>query len=181
MRRAGWREEVWGTVRWRSSDRSIDGYIRPSVTHLCRSHLLVKPRKDSRRTDEGGREREKKSPEGPLVAQLSHLPIGPSHVLICLLVNPPVPSRPSSLIGYFALSTFVEPLCFFPLPLFFISLSPRRFAPFSLPLSFLPFRTDGIALPITPKWIRPLPIDERGTGDRCWYRDQLSFARWVEE
>lgn len=86
----------------------------------------------------GGREGERRrSPEGPLVAQLSHLPIGSSHVLICLLVNPPVPSHPSSLIGYFALSTFVEPLCLFPSPLpsplllpafssfLFISFSPK--------------------------------------------------------
>lgn len=34
------------------------------------------------------KERRKESPEGSVVAQLSHLPIGPSHVLICLLVNP---------------------------------------------------------------------------------------------
>lgn len=55
------------------------------------------------------------SPKGLLVAQLSHLPIGPSHVLICLLVNPPFPllllpplrfRRPPtspSLVVYFAL------------------------------------------------------------------------------
>lgn len=50
---------------------------------------------------EGGRERE--SPEGPLVAQLSHLPIGPSHVLICLLVNP------ASLLSFISFLPFVEP------------------------------------------------------------------------
>lgn len=106
-------------MRRRSSDRSIDGYIRPSVTRLCRSHLPVSLVR-ARRTKETAREGGRRAPEEPLVAQLSHLPIGPSHVLICLLVNPPVSSHPSSLIGYFALPTFVEPLCFFHLLLFSI-------------------------------------------------------------
>ena len=48
-------------------------------------------------------ERDRKSPEGPLVAQLSHLPIGPSHVLICLLVNP------ASLLSFISFLPFVEP------------------------------------------------------------------------
>ena len=37
---------------------------------------------------DGGGGKEEGAPRGALVAQLSHLPIGPSHVLICLLVNP---------------------------------------------------------------------------------------------
>lgn len=81
---------------------------------------------------EGGKE----SPEGPLVAQLSHLPIGPSHVLICLLVNPrrppfivyfaldfrgtPAPSRPASL-GLFL--PFFRSSALFPLLPLFLSLS----------------------------------------------------------
>lgn len=98
--------------------RSIHRWIHTSIgnTPLPISSPR-EPRKGSKDdgSREGGREAERRrAPEGPLVAQLSHLPIGPSHVLICLLVNPPVPSHPSSLIGYFALSTFVEPLCLFP-------------------------------------------------------------------
>lgn len=107
--------------------RSIHRWIHTSIGN---TPLPISPFREPRkgpkdeRNSEGGR---KESPEEPLVVQLSHLPIGPSHVLICLLVNPPVSSHPSSLIGYFALPTFVEPLCFFPLLpfsiLFFLLLS----------------------------------------------------------
>lgn len=89
--------------------------------------------------------------EEPLVAQLSHLPIGPSHVLICLLVNPPVSSHPSSLIGYFALSTFVEPLRFFPLlPFSFYSSLPTKVRSLFSSALF-PSVPLGIALSIAPK------------------------------
>lgn len=60
-----------------------------SLVRVRRTKERTKESKGGERT-EGGRE----SPEGPLVAQLSHLPIGPSHVLICLLVNPRRPPVP---------------------------------------------------------------------------------------
>lgn len=78
--------------------------------------------------------------------QLSHLPIGPSHVLICLLVNPPYPS----LIVYFVLSLSLSFLNFRGTPLL---LSPlllsHLFALFSIlfrglvlfSLLVLPFRS----------------------------------------
>lgn len=66
-------------------ERSIHRWVHTSIGN---TPLPISPRgsfegsKDESGRGEGG------SPEGPLVAQLSHLPIGPSHVLICLLVNP---------------------------------------------------------------------------------------------
>lgn len=126
-----------------SFDRSIDGCIRPSVTRLCRSRLVAR---EPRRVRNIGRARG--APRAPPCTQLSHLPIGPSHVLICLLVNPPFPS----LIVYFVLSyflslfsTFVKPLCPFLSPsrllltlFFFFRSSFEGSFPF---LSVLPFRS----------------------------------------
>lgn len=128
------------TVNTWKIDRSIHRwvYIRPSLTRLC---LDLEPRGAReplarvRRTIEGRRE----PPEGSLVAQLSHLPIGPSHVLICLLVNPSFLSyrlfRSLSLSLF--LLTFVKPQnASLPLLLFLFCLLPffsRRSA-----LSFFP-------------------------------------------
>lgn len=82
-----------------SFDRSIDGCIRPSVTRLCRSRLVAREPRRVRNIGRAGG-----APRAPPCTQLSHLPIGPSHVLICLLVNPPFPS----LIVYFVLSYFLS-------------------------------------------------------------------------
>ena len=69
--------------------------IRPDSTGTDRGKKRQRKKRE--------RERERASPEGPLVAQLSHLPIGPSHVLICLLVNP------ASLLSFISFLPFVEP------------------------------------------------------------------------
>ena len=99
-RRERERERERETVGWIDVET-----IQPDSTGTDRAKK--KQRKERKRERERERERkgerDRKSPEGPLVAQLSHLPIGPSHVLICLLVNP------ASLLSFISFLPFVEP------------------------------------------------------------------------
>lgn len=82
-------------------ERSARGDERRGQTRIVRGSRRIDQRAE--REAERERERREESPEGPLVAQLSHLPIGPSHVLICLLVNP------ASLLSFISFLPFVEP------------------------------------------------------------------------
>lgn len=184
------RESTHNTV-----DRSIDPSMGTSIgnTPLPIASWLMprKGSKDERTKESKGGERSaeqteggRESPEGPLVAQLSHLPIGPSHVLICLLVNP----RRSSFIVYFALDFRGTPaparayaplspcapglLDFFFLfpvvPLSFLSL-----APFLVISLFLSGRAKSRGRSLQNEFDRRLA---NGTADRYGIVYQLSFA-----
>lgn len=135
---------------------------------------------------DGGGGKEEGAPRGALVAQLSHLPIGPSHVLICLLVNPASlsyrlfrsclswnpPSTTSS-----SYSVLLQPG----------PSSSSSFSPSTLPLLGLPLPVLEIAPPIASTRVRS-PRSLSRVKDVCirlklWPRSRGNFAHgfklWV--